>query len=179
MISIHAPRAGGDMVEDKTADQPRVFQSTPPVRGATRDFDILEIGKAISIHAPRAGGDSIVSSFIGLNYIFQSTPPVRGATEEPVPYGAVSIISIHAPRAGGDLYGRQNSFLLSISIHAPRAGGDASTIVISVPSSDFNPRPPCGWRRDRGAFCRQPAPISIHAPRAGGDGRPYKHGKKC
>ena len=59
----------------------RGFQSTPPVRGATgRDFDILEIGKAISIHAPRAGGD---------------LSAVMRATED-------SDISIHAPRAGGD-----------------------------------------------------------------------------
>ena len=78
-----------------------------------------------------------------------------------------------------------------ISIHAPRAGGDDNGNNKTTPSSDFNPRPPCGGRRLR--YCTQTAwkkfqstppvrgatvailyadgveKISIHAPRAGGD----------
>ena len=34
-ISIHAPRAGGDPVEGWEATETTLFQSTPPVRGAT------------------------------------------------------------------------------------------------------------------------------------------------
>ena len=34
-ISIHAPREGGDAVQRRIGKNPRVFQSTPPVRGAT------------------------------------------------------------------------------------------------------------------------------------------------
>ena len=78
-ISIHAPRAGGDLsllqsgllsyhfnprppcggrlLPDEKSEPPRIFQSTPPVRGAT------------PLLSPFAGGDA-----------FQSTPPVRGAT---------------------------------------------------------------------------------------------------
>ena len=57
----------------------RIFQSTPPVRGATFIKTILDSAFYISIHAPRAGGDNVVIHFT--------------ATVE---------ISIHAPRAGGD-----------------------------------------------------------------------------
>ena len=58
LISIHAPREGGDLasaipfllVFDK-------FQSTPPARGATVRYDALGDKHGISIHAPREGGD--------------------------------------------------------------------------------------------------------------------------
>ena len=56
-ISIHAPRAGGDPDNIKGTLDGMVFQSTPPVRGATYNKSPLL----------RAWG-------------FQSTPPVRGAT---------------------------------------------------------------------------------------------------
>ena len=36
-----------------------VFQSTPPVRGATNMKYTIDYGFGISIHAPRAGGDGI------------------------------------------------------------------------------------------------------------------------
>ena len=58
LISIHAPRAGGDFQEHKKASLHRLFQSTPPVRGATNMRRALLINLSL----------------------FQSTPPVRGAT---------------------------------------------------------------------------------------------------
>ena len=124
MISIHAPRAGSD--PDRPAQQhqdadfnPRspcgerhaqflkclrnnLFQSTLPVRGATKKIiaDYLETefqstlpvrgatwiwavqvpGIHISIHAPRAGSDPWVSGVWYAVNEFQSTLPVRGAT---------------------------------------------------------------------------------------------------
>ena len=58
-----------------------IFQSTPPVRGATVVIVRVRYVDDISIHAPRAGGD------FGANIKI----PERQ-------------ISIHAPRAGGDKY---------------------------------------------------------------------------
>ena len=57
-----------------------LFQSTPPARGATalRKREILH--DAVSIHAPRAGGDRKQSRARLRPYQFQSTPPARGAT---------------------------------------------------------------------------------------------------
>ena len=61
-----------------------IFQSTPPVRGATWWIcKAVKLLLEISIHAPRAGGDP------------KGIPPTLEAVR----------ISIHAPRAGGDLYG--------------------------------------------------------------------------
>ena len=101
-ISIHAPRAGSDKarrgqratrehfnprppcgerpVEGWEARETTLFQSTPPVRGATIIGLIYLIDINISIHAPRAGSDWVFAVHIYLLYRFQSTPPVRGAT---------------------------------------------------------------------------------------------------
>ncbi len=78
-----------------------MFQSTPPVRGATRQQRSRWIGQLVSIHAPRAGGDVIL--MLGQRTV---------------------LVSIHAPRAGGDDTLRRLLPLHKVSIHAPRAGGD-------------------------------------------------------
>ena len=79
VISIHAPREGGDSNLFVRSTCRRRFQSTPPARGATRNnTPELQI-TAISIHAPREGGDSVTCNM-----------------------SPASVISIHAPREGGD-----------------------------------------------------------------------------
>ena len=57
IISIHAPREGGDIIHDK-----------------------IRRKQIISIHAPREGGDWFLWKRDGHNIPFQSTPPARGAT---------------------------------------------------------------------------------------------------
>ena len=150
-----------------------VFQSAPPVRGAT-PAPCAEpgIGDEVSIRAPRAGGDLSMPAL----------PSVFG-------------VSIRAPRAGGDMLssrvsastrrcfnprppcgGRRREIhdttttRRRVSIRAPRAGGDTRTskgtarrrlLFQSAPpvrgatrrirgafdrSRCFNPRPPCGGR---------------------------------
>jgi len=78
-VSIHAPRAGGDVMACPVFHA-AAFQSTPPARGATRKIIFLQCHNIVSIHAPRAGGDAI------------DCCRIRGIC-----------VSIHAPRAGGDL----------------------------------------------------------------------------
>ena len=80
------------------------------------------------------------------------------------------MISIHAPRAGGDLVCLHRiRRAISISIHATRAGGDSSHRANGQPSTDFNPRHPCGGRLFNYFSCLFCRKISIHATRAGGD----------
>ena len=101
VISIHAPRAGRDATAhrnkahflhfnprapcgarhepDDAPDFENPFQSTRPVRGATRANRGVREPLPISIHAPRAGRDADVEA-------------ARADIE----------ISIHAPRAGRD-----------------------------------------------------------------------------
>ena len=62
IISIHAPREGGDGEMTFKQAATLLFQSTPPARGATAHKAAQLIGAGISIHAPREGGDSPVLS---------------------------------------------------------------------------------------------------------------------
>ena len=57
-ISIHAPREGCDTETTIRTNTQTVFQSTHPVRGATRGYRRATIGAHISIHAPREGCDN-------------------------------------------------------------------------------------------------------------------------
>ena len=102
MISIHAPREGGD---NESRIRPCVnenFNPRPP-RGGRPLIDGQQRQRLpISIHAPREGGDFLILSKV-------------------VPS---AVISIHAPREGGDVARRRLDVLLLISIHAPREGGD-------------------------------------------------------
>ena len=125
-ISIHAPCAGGDVMAIKFSMFMKVFQSTPPVQGATvLKITHLLAKSLISIHAPCAGGDTLKQQGLDHTNIsihapcaggdllqgghqctaslaFQSTPPVQGATLiRFVIFGSMEI-SIHAPCAGGD-----------------------------------------------------------------------------
>ena len=56
-ISIHAPRAGSDVLDASIVGTAPIFQSTLPVRGATKYICFYDDAKIISIHAPRAGSD--------------------------------------------------------------------------------------------------------------------------
>ena len=78
MISIHAPREGGD---DKTV---RV---------------LIEGG--ISIHAPREGGDAPRSIPVPAYTYFNPRPPRGGRRYDGVKTPAQAQISIHAPPRGG------------------------------------------------------------------------------
>ena len=124
VISIHAPREGGDFTIPKYSSIDTPFQSTPPARGATQIIILITRRIRISIHAPREGGDNLIiqcrswptyfnprpprggrpSVTVVSRYSaeFQSTPPARGATvfHALIIHGA--LISIHAPREGGD-----------------------------------------------------------------------------
>ena len=58
VISIHAPLAGCDLVTVFSNQPDAVFQSTHPLRGATRTRRAAHVAVHISIHAPLAGCDS-------------------------------------------------------------------------------------------------------------------------
>ena len=96
------------------------FQSTPPVKAATRADKVRLDDIFISIHAAREGGDAAV--FVNVH--------------------ASDDISIHAAREGGDAFGAALRRAENISIHAAREGGDGYRAIIHIASSNFNPRRP-------------------------------------
>ena len=111
VISIHVPRAGCDRSSVHSSLISGSFQSTYPVRGATRQRYRHDHPAHISIHVPRAGCDRPRSS---------CPDPARA-------------ISIHVPRAGCDsVFIRASRTPTDISIHVPRAGCDGKF-------DDFNP----------------------------------------
>ena len=122
------------------------FQSTHPLRGATRLYDAAEEKYMISIHAPLAGCDgaaekafermriSIHAPLAGcdLGAIVHIRAVVNFNPRTPCGVRQVSgdvgfdlwDISIHAPLAGCDAPHQKAAGYRSISIHAPLAGCD-------------------------------------------------------
>ena len=169
-ISIHAPRAGSDQIRINFIAILSRFQSTLPVRGATRRascpsqevryfnprspcgerrglscgfFDTVKI----SIHAPRAGSDAYIADINKHPYHFNPRSPCG---ERPMPLNHVikeAMISIHAPRAGSDARFLRKSWLrCQFQSTLPVRGATIGRKVYYL--NDV---------------------ISIHAPRAGSD----------
>ncbi len=190
-VSIHAPRAGRDVVvlptisitssfnpraprgarpaEERSAHARLMFQSTRPARGATVAVRCQGGEYGVSIHAPRAGRDSKSKAQTRHNSVFQSTRPARGATLDAAVHQQIPHVSIHAPRAGRDDVAVDRRLKLVVSIHAPRAGRDIRSRASAARCAGFNPRAPRGARRtgvERNVIRLE---VSIHAPRAGRD----------
>ena len=146
-ISIHAPRAGCDRQTQCYQRLYRQFQSTHPVRGATRNFAYVA-GEDSDFNPRTPCGVRLKAAYTGLPFgKFQSTHPVRGATQE---------------GGKGNMY---NQFQ---STHPVRGATTALEIPLAKPIN-FNPRTPCGVRRRPVRYFPHMAEISIHAPRAGCD----------
>ncbi len=195
-VSIHAPRAGRDQREQLECLVERAFQSTRPVRGATRRYS-TQTQTAYMFQSTRpvrgATGASLMTAVASAR--FQSTRPVRGAT--PARRWSTRASTRFNPRA--PCGARHLALLLvvrleGVSIHAPRAGRDASAKTVNASGYMFqSTRPVRGatgnavaslrlrhrfqsTRPVRGATCLRLlaldlALVSIHAPRAGRDGR--------
>ena len=78
-------------------------------------------------------------------------------------------ISIHAPRVGRDRSQHPVGDHETISIHAPRVGRDCFRRHADADCRYFNPRAPCGARRNNRVQGFLQVKISIHAPRVGRD----------
>ena len=96
-ISIHAPLAGRDMVQQCQLRPLSAFQSTRPLRGATQYSDSRLVGCQFQSTRPLRGATSGSSSFVPTARIFQSTRPLRGATAQ-VFYGIVGIKQFQSTR---------------------------------------------------------------------------------
>ena len=170
MISIHAPRVGGDPVVAAILANAHDFNPRSPCGGRRlRRYG----GRGDRNFNPRSpcGGRRFVSPRRSFSSLFQSTLPVWGATDTT----AMAVDYIY------------------ISIHAPRVGGDARRTASCTCCRYFNPRSPCGERlyhrlkiirKDVTFQSTLPvwgatlhtdsdllswAKISIHAPRVGSD----------
>ena len=147
-ISIHTPLAGSDAALRKCW-RSLIFQSTLPLRGATRpdNWTIWPTGyfnphspcgerrgharhqrhpRHFNPHSPCGERQEDLENFRQL-LEFQSTLPLRGATGH-----CHTLLSGHA-----------------ISIHTPLAGSDQTPKAKRHDHQDFNPHSPCGERPGR------------------------------
>ena len=123
------------------------FQSTRPIRGATRAGRKTETGARISIHAPHTGRDSPLARLVLDQKGFQSTRPIRGATVVLLSGLAFFAFQSTRPIRGATYRFRADCLGLCISIHAPHTGRDWGPEVVRA----------LNWE------------ISIHAPHTGRD----------
>ena len=155
------------------------FQSTHPLRGATRACVFRQLRREHFNPRTPCGVRHFAAGGMFDDVPFQSTHPLRGATclKNPVATNACAI-----------------------SIHAPLAGCDSGRRVVKPPRAHFNPRTPCGVRPVASMQASQNSqfqsthplrgatflsmggqkgnPISIHAPLAGCDTRTRSSSRK-
>ena len=165
------------------------FQSTLPVRGATRQlarrpdlggnfnprspcgerqmFSPAPCG-ASGYFNPRSpcGERRLYAESRLAEYKFQSTLPVRGATAASIFASNIPSISIHAPRAGSDSLAGFRLFLRPryFNPRSPCGERQHGPARGSLPIKYFNPRSPCGERQHGPA--RGSLPIKYFNPRS-------------
>ena len=212
-ISIHAPRMGSDTSASAFANrtgyfnprspygerrqdtgaviEAKIFQSTLPVWGATRD-DARPRRLQVYFN-PRSPYGERQRQYDSKRQTaqFQSTLPVWGATERAAGMGIDVEFQSTLPVWGATCGDNGIYLLLEISIHAPRMGSDDAPAAVHNGETYFNPRSPYGERHIMfgtpipaelfqstlpvwGATplygrINHDAVISIHAPRMGSD----------
>ena len=130
-----------------------IFQSTLPVRGATKDKKRMTQEDRISIHAPRAGSDGAHRTRRKRKRNFNPRSPCgeRHVCERRLVRWREDFNPRSPCGSDGTPFEAVN-MLTGISIHAPRAGSDQVIRVYVQNATYFNPRSPCGERR-----CMRPA----------------------
>ena len=123
-ISIHAPMQGTTVPVPKDQTKVKTFQSTLPMRGATRVDYRLYAMPYISIHAPHAGSDEILAFVIAQVGISNHAPHGGSDMGRDSERPDAKCISNHAPHAGSDAAMRFSGSSEAISIHTPHAGSD-------------------------------------------------------
>ena len=118
------------------------------MRGATAHSSTAFLRRNISIHAPMRGATT-PDPGIGVIWNFNPRPHAGSDPFQSVFSEHVESISIHAPHAGSDDGSNLlNGTTANISIHAPHAGSDGTKEESAIDPFNFNPRSPCGERRN-------------------------------
>ena len=125
--------------------QDALFQSTLPLRGATR------FGSSRSAMSPfqstlllRERPSSVMTAWSSI--LFQSTLPLRGTTTRCQTSCAIFGFQSTFPLRGATRNRDRRTSTMQISIHAPLAGNDLRARFAASRYPNFNPRSPCGER---------------------------------
>ena len=192
MISIHALREEGDLLQSIQPPEVRDFYPRPPRGGRQQPKRSAAEDYNISIHALREEGDYPPRRKADDTEHFYPRPPRGGRRVSQCPHCKGFHISIHALREEGDVCAVCAVIVDKISIHAlreegdqgparwfealsyfyprpPRGGRHHGPEGANSPDQDFYPRPPRGGRRRYGRPESGIRRISIHALREEGD----------
>ena len=125
-ISIHTPHAGSDLLVDSTLCNQVIFQSTLPMRGATKIWiDTCSALLDFNPHSPCGERHNYKVSYTHKKS-FQSTLPMRGATSTSrFMFPVIVAFQSTLPMRGATVMVPQDFDVLT----------------------DFNPHSPCGERR--------------------------------
>ena len=217
-VSIHAPREGSDsssyaagksvkcfnprpprgerLALPSYTGPNRVFQSTPPARGATRlrrpsvgcafsfnprpprgerRCDYLALGCATQCFNPRPprGERRFLCMIVTHPELFQSTPPARGATSNTNQPTHTKEFQSTPPARGATKAHYSLRLDAPVSIHAPREGSDLHLLVPGAMVGLFQSTPPARGATSTPANSTTNTIVSIHAPREGSDACNY------
>ena len=160
------------MLAFKSASSASLFQSTPPVRGATisgRQTNGYLVSGFQSTPPVRGATGSPENGT--LTRVFQSTPPVRGATRRTKRRTTERCFNPRPPCGERRRVLRPDGTFWLFQSTPPVRGATQSLGLLPAPNRSFNPRPPCGERHLGPLGGRVGLGVSIHAPRAGSDPR--------
>ena len=168
MISIHAPREGGDDTSSRLAALTENFNPRPPRGGRPHSARLSFSPARFQSTPPARGATPQIREGIVL-HVFQSTPPARGATQHIITHRGFRHISIHAPREGGDSRPKTRiSPALYFNPRPPRGGRPVCGLNLCCPAG-FQSTPPARGATYHRQRHKSGPWISIHAPREGGD----------
>ena len=170
-ISIHAPLAGCDAPAAVCAPQPRPFQSTHPLRGATRKARSRPCGRCYFNPRTPCGVRPLGEFPRPVCYHFNPRTPCGVRPFRRRFRVAGMMISIHAPLAGCDRVRMLQRQQLAISIHAPLAGCDFAFRLRDLKERAISIHAPLAGCDFGLGVQRVVDRISIHAPLAGCDSK--------
>ena len=101
-----------------------MFQSTRPVRGATKGKAPAGGTQGVSIHAPRAGRDCGSYQILPQDLCFNPRAPCGARHMVPDQDLSIGLFQSTRPVRGATYLIRRSCCCVPVSIHAPRAGRD-------------------------------------------------------
>ena len=168
-ISIHTPHAGSDSDCHSLLSWFIRFQSTLPMRGATRFHNRFSSDPKISIHTPHAGSDL---TFCGrLTFLFISIHTPHAGSDITCVRPCLPTIDFNPHSPCGERLEPTSAGLQDEKFQStlPMRGATSSGAGKSRAFHNFNPHSPCGERHGPFSLVSFHFEISIHTPHAGSD----------
>ena len=170
IISIHAPREGGDGGYVGIGASDKAFQSTPPARGATRSGRAIVLRWCHFNPRPPRGGRRLLHSLWPHMVNFNPRPPRGG---RPTPSSTLVMWTGHfnpRPPRGG----RPDSDATMVDCETfqstpPARGATRAFLYAPARHQIFQSTPPARGATVTTILNSGIPVISIHAPREGGD----------